>query len=594
MPINGISGTALNTNIVAKALGAALVIAIAAAAAVSLRCQALNRSHASRYDVRSYGARGDGLSKDTAALQAAIEAAASRSGGTVIFPPGRYLTGTLHLRSNVSLLLEAGATLVASRDDVDFDPYERLAGGSYSTARPTWIVLPQMRRPLAARAAASRQSLATTIDDPDTSFGHYAVIAGDRVSNVSIEGAGTIDGNRNRRGGPKLISLKDCRHVTIRGITLRNAANYNISLIGTEDADLEDLTILNGYADGIDPDNSRFVRIANCYIDTRDDAICAKASLALGRRLATEDLVVTNCILRTSNSGFKLGTESEGDFRSIAFSNSVVARRALGRAPITGVAIESVDGGEISGIEVSNIVIRGARTPIFMRLGNRGRGMRVRIPGSIGDISFSNIIALDAARPCSFDGLPGYPIRRVTVADVDVEEIGGDRFDDLAVPELPQAYPQGEMFGPLPAYALYARHVDGLTVSNWRNRWERADMRPAAVFDDVRDLQVFGFAAHGSAGRAPLILMHNVSDARLQSLSAGKPSAPLLETRGADTRNVEVVTDHGACSGGSVEAFDRSPGAPLGGSRLAGRDATHAGHARKSADGVRAQPHLGS
>ncbi len=592
--MNGISGAALNTNIVAKALHAALVLAIAASAAILVR-HGLNRSHAFCYDVRSYGARGDGLGKDTAALQAAIDAAAGHSGGTVIFPPGRYLTGTLHLRSNVSLLLEAGATLVASRDDADFDPYEPLPAGSYSTARPTWIVLPQMRRPLSGRAAASRKPDATTIDDPDTSFGHYAVIAGDRVSNVSIEGAGTIDGNRNRRGGPKLISLKDCRHITIRGITLRNAPNYNVSLIGTNDADLEGLTILNGYADGIDPDNSRFVRIADCYIETRDDAICAKASLALGRRLATEDLVVTNCILRTSNSGFKLGTESEGDFRDIAFSNSVVARRAFGRAPITGVAIESVDGGEISGIAVSNIVIRGARTPIFIRLGDRGRGMRVRTPGSISDVSFSNIIALAAARPCSFDGLPGYPIRRVTVADVDVEEIGGHRFDDAPVPELPQAYPQGEMFGPLPAYALYARHVDGLTVSNWRNRWKRPDMRPAALFDDVRDLRVFGFAAHDSARRAPLILMRNVSGARLQSLSAGKPSALLLETRGADTRNVEVVTSGGTCNGGSgFEVFDRIPRAPLDGSRLAARDATHAGRARRPADGARVQPHLGS
>lgn len=221
--------------------------------------------------------------------------------------------------------------------------------------------------------------------------------------------------------------------------------------------------------------------------------------------------------------------------------------------------------------------------------------MQVRSPGSIGDVSFSNIVALEAARPWSLDGLPGYPIRRVTIANVDLQEIGGNRFDDVAVPELPQAYPQGEMFGPLPAYALYARHVDGLTVNNWRDRWERADLRPAALFDDVRDLQVFGFAARGAAGREPLILMRNVSDAHLQSLSAGKPSSLLFAILGNDTRNVEVVTDRGTCEGVSgFAAHDRSPRAPLAGSRLAVRDSTHTDRAPKSAGGIRVHPRLGS
>src|SRR5262249_19698938 len=184
-----------------------------------------------------------------------------------------------------------------------------------------------------------------------------------------------IDGKRSRRGGPKLIALKNCRHITIRGLTLRNAPSYNISLIGSEDADLENLRIINGYADGIDPDNSRFVRIANCYIDTWDDAICAKASLALGQRLATESVVVTNCILRTSNAGLKFGTESEGDLRKVSFSNCVVMRRDFGRRPITGVEIESVDGGKVDQVAISNLLMSEVGTPIFLRLGNRGRGM---------------------------------------------------------------------------------------------------------------------------------------------------------------------------------------------------------------------------
>ncbi len=312
-------------------------------------------------------------------------------------PPGRYLSGTIHLRSNVTLRLIHGATLIASADDADFDPYEPPPAGSISSGRITWVVTNVLHPPF--HAASKPDLLRKTVDNPDTTYCHYSLIVGDGVSNVNVDGSGTIDGNRTRRGGPKLIAFKNSAHLSIRGITLRNAASYNISLIGVEDADLEGLRILNGYADGIDPDNSRGVRIANCYIDTWDDAICAKASLALGRRLSTEDLVVTNCILKTSCSGFKFGTESEGDLRNVTLSNCVIIRRNHGRAPISGIAIESVDGGNVDGVAVSNVVTRDVRTPVFLRLGDRGRGMAIKHPGTMRNITISNIVALDAIRP---------------------------------------------------------------------------------------------------------------------------------------------------------------------------------------------------
>jgi polygalacturonase len=131
------------------------------------------------------------------------------------------------------------------------------------------------------------------------------------------------------------------------------------------------------------------------YIDSWDDAICAKASLALGRRLTTENLIVTNCILRTSSAGFKFGTESEGGLRNVRLSNCVVMRRAFGRQPVAGIAIESVDGGTVDQVVTSNVVMRGVRTPVFLRLGNRGRGMIERRTGQLRHISISNVMALD-------------------------------------------------------------------------------------------------------------------------------------------------------------------------------------------------------
>ena len=141
-------------------------------------------------DVRAFGAKGDGAVKDTAAVQAAIDAAGEQGGGVVMVPAGRYLCGTVHLKSDVTLYLSAGATLVASPDNGDFDPYETLPFKSVS--------------------------------DEETTYFHYALLAGENIHNVAILGQGTIDGNRTRRHGPKTVALKLCQHVAIRGITVKN------------------------------------------------------------------------------------------------------------------------------------------------------------------------------------------------------------------------------------------------------------------------------------------------------------------------------------------------------------------------------------
>jgi polygalacturonase len=479
------------------------------------------RSADGLYDARDYGAIADGRTLDTAPIQAAIDRAARSGGGVVVLDSGTYVSGTIHLRSNVTLRVLAGATLQASTNDRNFDSYEMPNPGSMTANRITWAVRATWRRPEVRIA-----SLLKTIDDPDTTYTHYSLIVADGVSNVTIDGGGTIDGNRLARGGPKLITLRRCRHAIVRDVTLRNAPCYNISLVGSDDVVIDGITIINGYADGIDPDDSRNVRIANCYIDTWDDAICAKASLALGHPMATRNLVVTNCILKTSNNGFKLGTESEGDFRDIAVSNCLVLRRDRGRAPITGVELDSVDGGAIDGVAISNMVMRGVRTPIFLRLGDRGRGMAMPHPGSMSNIIIDDIIAHDAVHPISLNGLPGFPIQDVTLDNIDVDERGGQSLDPVEIPELPAAYPQGEMFGEQPGYAVYARHVEDLSLSNWRVRQNAPDCRPAAVFDDVDDLDLRGLRADVLEKQRKPLSMHDVRDAMIRDISVAYPRHP--------------------------------------------------------------------
>src|SRR5215472_1051928 len=246
------------------------------------------------FDVRKFGAQGDGRTKDTKALQEAMDEA-GRSGGTVYLPPGRYLSGTIRFKSHVTIFLDAGTTLIFSPDRGDFDPYEKLSF--------------------------------TPPDDEETTDMHYALLRGQDVEHVGVVGPGQIDGNRKSRGGPKPIAFKNCRHVTVRDITIENSPNYNISLLGCDYVDISGITILNGYCDGIDPDCCRFVRIANCSVESWDDAIVPKASYALGQRRSTEHVTVTNCVLTSACTCFKLGTESCGDFKNITVSNCAMFGR---------------------------------------------------------------------------------------------------------------------------------------------------------------------------------------------------------------------------------------------------------------------------
>lgn len=435
------------------------------------------------HDVRRYGARGDGKTKDTAAVEAAI-AAAARENGTVLFPPGTYLCGTIHLKSGVALELAAGAVIAASPDEADFDRYEELP------FKP--------------------------VDDRETTYSRYALILGEGVTDVVISGAGVIDGNRTKRGGPKPVAFKNSQRITIRGVTVRNSPNYAISLLGCEHVNIEGVSIVNSYADGIDPDCSRFVRIANCYVDSHDDAICPKASQALGEPRPTEHLVVTNCILRTDCNAFKFGTESRGDFRNVTVTNCVILPRDRGIRPISGISLHSVDGSNIEGVTISNIVMRQVRAPLFIRLGNRGRGMNPPVPGSVRGIVISNIVAVDASHTSGVVGIPGHRVRHVTLENLDFTMTGGGRFTGLAVPEHEAKYPEATMFGELPAWALYARHVEGLVVRNLRASFREATDRPAIVFNDVLDADLDGFQPETVARENPVLWFHDVLHAMIR------------------------------------------------------------------------------
>jgi Pectate lyase superfamily protein len=466
----------------------------------------------SRLSVRAHGARGDGRASDTRAIQLAIDRAA-RSRGTVYFPPGRYLSGTLRLRSHTTLQLDAGATLVASRDDADFDPVEDLGHESFA-------------------------------DDETSSF-RFALLQGRDLEHVRIVGAGRIDGNRTSRDGPKPIALKECRGVEIRDVTIVNAGNYNVSLLGCDGVEVVGVTILNGYSDGIDPDCCQDVRIANCRVESRDDAIALKTSFALGVRRATRDVTVTDCHLTTIHNALKLGTESIGDFRNIVFRRcTIVGRRHAWKGDLScGVAIETVDGGRLEHVSVSDIRMTSVRAPVFVRLARRGRGQEVPAAGRLRDISISNLAAVGAMTASSITGIAGHLVSEISLKNVRITARGGGEAGrvDRPVPERKKTYPDAYMFDDLPAYGLYCRHVSDLTVDGIELSVDQPDARPAMVLDDASRVAVRTLRATPPAEGGPLMWLRSVRECVLDGFRPRAGTKALLRLSGADTAGIRVV-----------------------------------------------------
>ena len=463
-------------------------------------------------DVRDHGAKGDGRTLDTRAIQAALDAA-GRSRGTVSFPPGEYLSGTLHLRSHITLRLDAGATLIASKDDGDFDPIERLGHDSFS--------------------------------DRETTDFRFALLQGRDLARLTILGPGTIDGNRTRRSGPKPIALKQCRNIRIHDLTIANAPNYNISLLGCDGVSIVGVTIRNGYSDGIDPDCCQNVRIANCRIESRDDAIVLKTSFALGVRRATQHVTVTNCHLTTIHNGLKLGTESTGDFKDIVFRKcTIVGQSHAWKGDLSsGLALETVDGGNLDRVSVSDIHMTNVRAPIFVRLGKRGRAQDVPIPGTLRNVSISNVVAVGAMTASSITGVAGYPVSDIRLKNIRVTAVGGAGPEVAAqvVPELEKTYPDAYMFRDLPASGFYCRHVRGLTFENLELNVDQPDARPAVVLDSVRQARLKGLQAMPPAEGQPLVWLRSVQDCLLSGLRARAGTKAALRLSGAHTAGVRLV-----------------------------------------------------
>jgi hypothetical protein len=475
-------------------------------------------------NVRDEGAVADGKAVCTSALQRAIDRCRAAGGGTVYFPAGTYLSGTLELKSHVTLHLDTGAILRGSPNPQDYP------------ARP---------------------SVAPSYTDR---YVRQALIAGENLEHVRLHGGGTIEGGgeafrwKEYRDRPYVIRLVQCRDVTVDGLTLRASPMWMQHYLACDRVRIHGVRVFNHASynnDGLDIDACHDVTVSDCTIDSDDDAIVLKSTLDR----ACENVTITNCVLSSHANAFKLGTESNGGFRNIAFNNSVIVSPRFSESMygmqrgLAGIALECVDGGKLENVVIANVTITGVNVALFLRLGDRGRhflpdGPKLPV-GTFRKVSLSNIVATGTGRiGCSITGLPDHLIENVTLSDISLEFEGGGRkqLADKAVPERPEAYPESRMFGELPAYGVYCRHVRGLRFDNVRLSTMAPDARHALVCDDVRDLDINGLnAATAPIHSAAVLRFSQVQDARVRGFAARGMVDVFLKVDGEATRYVALI-----------------------------------------------------
>jgi polygalacturonase len=473
--------------------------------------------------VTALGAVGDGTTLNTAAIQKAVDACAASGGGTVVFPPGRFVTGTIYLKSHVHLRVDHGATILGSTNVADY-PVTRCEYPSRSdnyTSRA--LIWGEGLEDVAITGLG-------TIDGQGAHFRHNVATEEDMAEIAAAhEAEGRFLPSARYFNRPYLIRLISSRDVLVENVTLRNSPMWMQQYLNCDFVTLRGLNVYNhgcSNNDMIDIDGCRNVIVSDCFGDSDDDALTLKSTGAA----ATEHVVITNCVLRSHCNAIKAGTESAGGFKDITISNCVIQRSSApvhaGRAEgLAGIALEIVDGGTMERVSISNIVVEGTTAPIFMRLGNRARPPKPSDPkppvGMFRDVSISNVVATGASvTGCAISGLPGHPIENVSLSNIRIAFAGGGIAEHAIadVPEVEDMYPESTMFGVLPAYGFFFRHVDGLHLRDIALRYETADPRPAIVMDDVRGLRLDGLQAE--VEQSPQIVLKDTRDASIAGCSA--------------------------------------------------------------------------
>lgn len=481
-------------------------------------------------DVTQYGAKGDSTTLNSVAIQKAIDDCNKTGGGKVIFPAGKYLSGTVVLKDNVTLLLQKGAVILGSTNVEDY------------------------------------QNLDPFADGLGTDVGWALLVAVD-AKNIGIEGEGAIDGQGsklkaqqiltdNRPEGqrwgrrPFLLRVVRCNGVIVKGVTLYYSAAWTSHYFHSTNINIEKVKIVSrgvAHNDGIDIDGCQHVQIKDCDINSGDDALCFKTTSS---KMACSDIVVTGMKLKSNQGAIKMGTESMASFENIKISDCYIYETNNG-----GIKLLTVDGAHLHNVEISNIKMVEVKTPILVRLGSRLSVFRKRQDvqqqtGTLENVVIRNIKAKasDSAqlKPPSgilITGVPGHYITNLTLENIQIDLLGGGTVENsrVEVPEAIDKYPEVKTFGStIPAYGLWARHVKGLKLNNISFHLKSNDLRPAFVLEDGKDIQISNCKIPETNGAESIIRLVNLEGAEIKNNETKANANGFVSVEGSKSKSIRL------------------------------------------------------
>jgi polygalacturonase len=444
---------------------------------------------AQRYKASLFGIRGDGITLNTTSIQGAIDYIHGKGGGVLEFYVGRYLTGTIELKSNVTIHLFEGAVLVGSPNIYDYNintPYTAL---------------------VYANKAENVGVTGKGVLDGEGRTVAYNLL--DQIEKGLLDDNMKLDRATNRR--PSVMYFRECNNVAVKGIQVRNAAFW-VQIYDQCNGLTIDSTAVNSEAywnnDGMDIVDCKNVTITNNYVNASDDAICFKSH---DPNQTGENVVVRNNVLRSSANGFKFGTVSRGNYRNFKIVNNKVYDTYR-----SAIAITAPDGGIIEDILVDSLYAYNTGNAIYLRNGDRWGGEKGA--GSIRNVTLQNIYVEVAATkpdtayeyegpiedlprnisPSGIVGIPGHPITGITLRNIKIVYPGGGNphyayrgtspKDLDSIPVMIAAYPEFSQFKELPAWGFYVRYAEDVKFENVELIARERDYRPAVVIQESKDI----------------------------------------------------------------------------------------------------------
>ncbi len=482
------------------------------------------------FDPYDYGAKGDGHTVDTKSIQAAIDACHRAGGGKVYFHNGQFISGTVYLKSNVILDIEAGAVLRAS-DNLDDFPIKVSNYQSYTGKFVT----------------------------------NKMLVYAEDAKNIGICGKGTIDGNGDHwaKGPyglpsfslrPRIIHFRVCKNILIRDVRLYNSASWVQAYQSCENLVIDGVTVdsrpnkniekprffeVEGRNnDGLDLIDCRRVRVSNCYINSGDDGICLKS---FAPEEACRDITISNCVVSTNASAIKIGTETSGAFEDITIQNCVIYDTRL-----DAISLATVDGARMERITVSGVSMRNIKgAAVFIRLGIRNRTYREKASinqAILRDIIIENIqgTRISSEYGCSITGIQNVPVENITLKNINLRFEGGGKAEDSQrlIPERRRNYPSGKMFGILPAYGFFIRHAKNIRLENVQLDFARQDSRNALYCDEVQELEISGLKASATMQAPGLIRLVNAREVVVSGSRSTSPIAVFLSIHGGKSKDI--------------------------------------------------------